>query len=99
MDLPHDDRPEHMSLTFISLSFLPNLGFCQKKNSDKTVTNTYFVVVLVNKNITIKSPYTKYVLLNVSYPTKLRWVNQIIVGFFNGPQFINIFEKNHRNRN
>jgi hypothetical protein len=63
------------------------------KNSDETVRNIYFVVVLVNKSITIRSPYTKYVLLNVSYTTALRCVNLIKVGFFNGPLLMDIFEK------
>jgi hypothetical protein len=60
MDLPHHDRPEHINSAFISLSFLQNLGFCQKKKkkkkkkkkSDETVKNPYFLVVLVNNIIT-----------------------------------------------
>ena len=86
MDLPHDNRPEHINSTIISLFFLP-------KNSDENVRNTYFVVVLVNRTITIRNSCTKFVFLNVSYATKLRWVNEINVGLFNGPQFINILEK------
>jgi hypothetical protein len=74
MGLPHDDRPEHMNPAFISLSFHPK-SCLLPKNNDETVRNTYFVFVLVNKTITIRNPYTKYSLLNVSYTTKLRCVN------------------------
>ena len=63
------------------------------KKRDETVRKPYFIVVLVNRIITSRNPYTKHALPNVSYATKSRCVNQINVSFFNEPWFMNIFEK------